>query len=193
MRERQEHEQVDRHDGAEPPASAPIPPVGVMLPDRQEITALLHGWTQTRHGAWFCDVEITAWTLTRLPDREIAEPAPIRFAVPAHRVTPVPDTSYEGVSLRRHPDAVRRLRSPRRAPGPPTAPSEPDPPPEAEWQLHTLGGDPPRRSLHHGDCWIPKSGTPLTAAQARTAAAQKDIAADCTICHVAQRLPAIGR
>ncbi|MDJ0347038.1 DUF6233 domain-containing protein [Streptomyces sp. H10-C2] len=79
-------------------------------------------------------------------------------------------------------NAVRQRRSPRRTLGPPA--SGPDPPPADEWQLHTLGGDPPQRSVHHTDCWIPAKGEELTTAQARQVAANDDVAADCTVCHV---------
>ncbi|MDJ0347047.1 hypothetical protein QMK19_38390 [Streptomyces sp. H10-C2] len=141
-------EDPDRHDGAEPPAAAATPPVRALLPDGQVLTARLLGRFQVRSGAWFYDLEMTAWSLVWLPDREVAEPAPVRFAVPATHVRPVPDTSYEGVPLRRHPDAVRRRRSSPRsgAPEPPAPAPGPEPlPKDNEWQLYAQRGDPPRR------------------------------------------------
>lgn len=140
------------------------PRVAVRLPDQQTVLAVLCEQWQGVSGQWFCDVEVHVWAHTQgRTGQDTAEPAPVRFSVPAPQVSRVPGVSYSGVPTRRHPRFTQ--------------------PPADRWRIEDLGlqpgtsGGAPLRFVHHMSCWISPGPNDLSTAQARAALRGPDTAA----------------
>ncbi|GGR38993.1 DUF6233 domain-containing protein [Streptomyces netropsis] len=182
------------------PERTPTPQIWVRTYDGQEIIGrLLRRW-QAPDGQWFYEVSLTLWAHANVHGQDVAEPADITFSVPATHVAPVPDTSYEGVPVRRHPAAIARSRSGRKPTTPP--PAEPGTGPgksgDADWpQVRGDGTDrwkidhpryaytqtgPRRTIVHHSSCFTASRGpAELTTAQAVEALRQPGAVA-CGVC-----------
>ncbi|GHC57558.1 DUF6233 domain-containing protein [Streptomyces cinnamoneus] len=175
----------------------PTPPIRVGSYDGQELLArLLRRW-QAADGTWYYEVTLTFWAHATIQGIDLAEPADIAFSVPASHVTPVPDTCYKGVPIRRHPAVIARARSGRK--------TAPNPPPPAEagsgagagrpqvrgdatdrWKVqrprHPYNDPGPRRTvIHHETCFTTPDPAELTTAQA-LAALRRPGAEACTVC-----------
>ncbi|WP_434597950.1 hypothetical protein [Streptomyces sp. A5-4] len=85
------------------------PPVTVLLPDGQEVRALLLAKVQSGDGSWWYEVTLPLWSqLIDREDRITHTPADTLFLAPAKVVTPVDGQDYRGTPMRRDPAAVRQ-------------------------------------------------------------------------------------
>ncbi|WP_434599807.1 hypothetical protein [Streptomyces sp. A5-4] len=99
-------------DGEIPDAATGIgPPVQVLLPDGQEVRALLLAKVQVGDGSWWFEVTLPLWSqLISREGRVTHTPADAVFLAPAKVVTPVDGQNYRGTAVRRDPAAVRQRR-----------------------------------------------------------------------------------
>ncbi|MFV8133216.1 DUF6233 domain-containing protein [Streptomyces syringium] len=190
---------TDAGDG-QVPERTPAPQIWVRTYDGQEIIGRLQRRWQAPDGQWFYEVSLTLWAHATVHGQDVAEPADITFSVPATHVAPVPEATYTGVPVRRHPAAMARARTGRKPTAPP--PAEPrDEPGKAEgagwpqvrgddtdrWKVdqpryvHTQTG--PRRTVvHHSTCFTaPRGPAELTTAQA-VEALRRPGAVACEVC-----------
>ncbi|MEU6080386.1 DUF6233 domain-containing protein [Streptomyces sp. NPDC047108] len=144
----------DRYAAAGPWARA-------TLPDGQQLDVIVTGRTRTRDGRWWYELEAVLVARIRLPDgRTVAEPTPVAFSMPAHRVAPIPGESYDAVPTNGAVAGRQFLV-------------------ENLWR--TIDG--PSRRLHRRDCWQPSAAhRRITTDEAFALLHDPDVA-PCDICH----------
>ncbi|MFI8944090.1 DUF6233 domain-containing protein [Streptomyces syringium] len=174
----------------------PTPKILVRLQDGQEVTGRVHRRWQTRDGRWFYDVSLTLWAHAVVRGRDMAEPADTRFSVPATHVAPVPDETYTGVPVRRHPAAIARARTGRSPAAPPTdetSTSEAAGWPQVRgddtdrWKVdqpryaYTQTGT-RRTVVHHSTCFVASKGPAELTTEQAVEALRRPGAVACEVC-----------
>lgn len=163
-----------------PSSDAPLPPIRVILPDRQEVVGCLHERQQTPDG-WLYKISVPAWR----NEGGRVEPAwyTVWVQAPDH-VKPVDGVSYDDVPTERmekpSPSSVREILGPRRPTG---------------WVLQRLDGrgGPGRGVLHAPDCDEAPQGAPVLTVERALDAAEKAGVRLCTLCGAAQELEPLLR
>ncbi|MCZ4103205.1 DUF6233 domain-containing protein [Streptomyces sp. H39-C1] len=152
-------EQSGEQTAGLPAADGPL--VRVRLHDGQELYAVAKGRHKERDGTWWYRLQIHLPAAVEQRGRLVDEPAPVDFAAPASRCTPLEGQAYDTVPTARHGVApVWRVEEP----------------------VYFGPERGPARIVHRGDCRAVRDVShPATTEQVRATLAQPD-GAPCDVC-----------